>query len=488
MTAQTTEPRAERSATSAEHYPRPEEIDYSCRRPLLFLFTCSVLWLIVSLLFAVLTAVKMHAPGMLADVAALTYGRVAAISSSTLLYGFLSQAGIAIALWLFARNGRTFLVIPNGAIFGAIVWNLGVLAGVLGIMTGGMNHFPAYEMPYWTTPIFFAAFVLLGLSGLLTFVARNERELFPSTWFLFAAFFVFPWIMTVAYQLLGRYDVRGTLEPIISTWFANQFVLLWLAPIALAILFYFVPKLSAQPLYSRPLAIFGFWFYLLGATASGFQNYWALPAWMPVLSSVANALLAIPVLAILWNWHKTWTRHNIAFKRKDITSKYTAFAAVAFLVAGVLGAILSCPAFGETIGLTIFVQGAAMWTLYAFIGMAFFAAIYHIAPRLTEIDWPSPRLSTLHFGLTAAGIVLVTLALVLGGIVQGTAMNTPSIPYASTETIKGVSNRVVPYIGINTIGLIVLLVAQFFLLANLAKMMKAACIACCGIGAKEVAR
>ena len=120
--------------------------------------------------------------------------------------------------------------------------------------------------------------------------------------------------------------------------------------------------------------------------------------------------------------------------------------------------------------------------------MAFFAAIYHIAPRLTEIDWPSPRLSTLHFGLTAAGIVLVTLALVLGGIVQGTAMNTPSIPYASTETIKGVSNRVVPYIGINTIGLIVLLVAQFFLLANLAKMMKAACIACCGIGAKEVAR
>src|SRR5688500_20125531 len=110
MTAPTTEPRAERTPTSAERFPRPEEIDYSCRRPLLFLFTCSVLWLIVSLLFAILTAVKMHAPGMLADVAALTFGRVAAISSSTLLYGFLWQAGIGIALLLFSRKARKSVV------------------------------------------------------------------------------------------------------------------------------------------------------------------------------------------------------------------------------------------------------------------------------------------------------------------------------------------------------------------------------------------
>src|SRR5688572_28463291 len=322
MTAPTTEPRAERTANSAERFPRPEEIDHSCRTPLLFLLTCSVLWLIVSLLFAILTAVKMHAREMLADFAALTFGRVAAISSSTLLYGLLSQAGLGIALSLFESNGSTFLVMPNGCLIVSMLWNIGVLAGVLGIMAGGMNHLPAYEMLHWTTPIFFAAFVLLGLSGLLTFVARNERELFPSTWFLFAAFFVFPWIMTVAYQLLGRYDVRGTLEPIISTWFANQFVMLWLAPIALAILFYFVPKLSAQPLYSRPLAIFAFWFYLLGATASGFQNYWALPAWMPVLSATVNFLLAIPVIAILFNWYKTWDRHNRTKKAKDVSSKY----------------------------------------------------------------------------------------------------------------------------------------------------------------------
>ena len=75
-----------------------------------------------------------------------------------------------------------------------------------------MTHFPAYEMPPWTTLIFVVAFLILGLSGLLTFVARTERELYPSAWFLLAAFFVFPWISAVAYLLLGRYPIRPVLE------------------------------------------------------------------------------------------------------------------------------------------------------------------------------------------------------------------------------------------------------------------------------------
>ncbi len=481
MTAPTTESKNERRNAVADH-PLPPEIDYSCRAPLTLLITCSLIWLVVSLFFAVLASVKMHAPGMFAGVAALTYGRVAAVASSTLLYGFLSQAGIAVALWLFARMGKTLLVLPNAAIVGGLLWNAGVLAGVGGIMAGGMTHYPAYQMPPWTTPIFIVAFLILGLSGLLTFVARTERELYPSAWFLFAAFFVFPWISAVAFLLLGRYPIRPVLEPIIATWYANQFVMLWLAPIAIAVIFYFISKLSAQPLYSRQLAIVAFWLYLLGATASGFQSLSAVPAWMPVLSTTVNTLLAIPLLAIFYNWYQTWAGHNRAKKQKDVSSRYVVFSAVAFFVAAILIGILSCPQFDRVIGLTIFVNGVMTWTLYGFIGMALFAAIYHIAPRLTEIDWPSRRLASLHYALTFSGIVIVTLALVLGGYVQGSGINTPSLEFVE------VARRVVKYIGINTLGLLLLLAGQVLLLWNLILMLKSCALQCCGFGSKEVAR
>src|SRR5262245_21702126 len=107
MTAHAPEPVTARPVTRESEFPLPQEIDYSCRLPVGYMILKSVAWLVISLLFGILAAIKMHAPGMLANVPALTFGRVAAVASSTFLYGFASQAAIAAALWLFARMGRT---------------------------------------------------------------------------------------------------------------------------------------------------------------------------------------------------------------------------------------------------------------------------------------------------------------------------------------------------------------------------------------------
>ena len=60
----------------------------------MFLFTAALLWLGVGSLIAVLSSIKMHAPGMLAGQDWLTYGRIRPVAVDIFLYGFLSQAGI----------------------------------------------------------------------------------------------------------------------------------------------------------------------------------------------------------------------------------------------------------------------------------------------------------------------------------------------------------------------------------------------------------
>jgi len=476
MTAQMTETAPAR--TTGE-YPAAREIDQSCRWPVALLFTGSVVWLVLGLLAGVLASVKMHAPGMFADVAALTYGRIAAASSSLLLYGFLSQAGLGAALWLFARMGRTRLALPGAAVFGALVWNAGVLAGVAGTLCGGMTHHAMYQMPAWSSVIFFAAFVILGLSGLLTFVSRAEKELYPSNWFLLAAFFVFPWILAVAYLMLGRYGVRGPMEPVVATWYANNFLMMWLAPLALGVMFYFIAKLSKHTLHSRPLAVFGFWFYVLLAHMGGFQNTPGLPNWMPALSSVANVLLLLPMLAIAFNWGKTCGGKT--GKSGEPAAKYIIFSTMAFLAWALLLALLACPLVDQVVGLTIFVQGASFWALMAFAGMAFFAALVYILPRLLDVEWPSAKLAGMHFSLTVVGLVLVSLGLLFGGYLQGRGWNDPSMQ------VGAVVKRVVPLIGISTLGYLALLAGQVLLLANVGLMIKAACMQCCGCGGKEAA-
>jgi cytochrome c oxidase cbb3-type subunit 1 len=464
-----------RPAVPAGALPLPAEIDHSCRVPVLFLLISSVVWLIVSLVFGVLASIKMHAPGFLADVAPLTYGRVAGVASSTFLYGFASQAAIAAGLWLFARTGKTFLILPGGSLVAAFFWNAGVLVGNVGILIGSMTQYPSYQMPAWSSPILFIAFLILGLAGLLTFVSRLEKTLYTSVWFLIAGFLIFPWIFSVAFLLLGHYTIRGVFEPVVALWFSNNFIMLWLGSMALAILFYFIPRLSGQPLYSYALAVFGFWFYLLFSTASGFQNTPGLPNWMPTLSTVTNVLVLLPAAAIAVNWYRTWAGHNRAKKEKEPAAKYASFAAFAFFVAILLRTLLSCPSVDEAVGLTIFKTGVSNWTIYGFIGMALFAAIVHILPRLVEVDWPSMGMVKLHYGLTVLGIVLVTAAMMLGGYVEGNGMNNPGVAFNT------VVKQMTPYIGINSLGILVLLAAQLVLLWNMILLAKCALVNCCGL-------
>lgn len=479
MTAQTTDSIPVSRATAAPAQPLPHEVDYSGRIPLLILITCSLLWLAFSLFTGVFASVKMHAPGMLANVGALTYGRVAAVSSSTFLYGFAIQAGIACALWLFARLGKSYLMLPSGTIIAALAWNIVLLIGVIEVFGGNMNQFPTLQLPYWTATAFFVIFIVLGLSGLLTYIARTERDSYPSTWFLFAAFFSFAWVLTAAWLLLGYYPVCGIFQPIIATWYANSLINLVLAPIALALVFYFVSKLSQEPLYSYSLAATGFWFYILFAPATGFQNLAAVPNWMPSLSAVVNLILLLPAISFGINWYRTCSRAPKTNKNVDPAGKYMKFAAFAFLLGAFLITLISCPVVDTVVGLTLFIPGVSQWILYGFIAMAFFAGIMHIAPRLTETDWPSLKLGSVHYWLTVIGLVVLVLGLLIGGVVQGQAINNPAVAPVQ------ISKKVVPFIGVSTLGLLLLLIGQLALLINLFSMFKNAC--CCILPMKKEA-
>ena len=68
-----------------------EAVDRSCCGPVLFLAFSAVAWLLVYSLFALLAGVKVHASGMMADSAWLTYGRIQPASQLALQFGFLLQ-------------------------------------------------------------------------------------------------------------------------------------------------------------------------------------------------------------------------------------------------------------------------------------------------------------------------------------------------------------------------------------------------------------
>jgi cytochrome c oxidase cbb3-type subunit 1 len=67
--------------------------------------------------------------------------------------------------------------------------------------------------------------------------------------------------------------------------------------------------------------------------------------------------------------------------------------------------------------------------LYGFFTMVMFGSLYYIIPRITQREWPSLGLISVHFWACFLGLVLYVVPLSLGGILQGLAMNDASVPF-----------------------------------------------------------
>lgn len=456
------------SAPGAEKRLAASEIDASCRNPLLLLFVSAMAWLVLGVLLALISSIKLHAPGFLASPSWLTLGRVHPAAMNAILYGFASQAAIGAVLWMMCRLGAMRLPFQTTIILAATFWNLGVTLGILGILAGGSTGFAWLEMPRYASPILFGAYSLIGACTLAAFWGRSERSLYVSQWFLLAALFWFPWIYSAANLLLVFSPVRGVVQSIISAWFTSNFLGLWLGPVALAAIFYFIPKLSGRPLYSQSLAAFGFW------TLAVFSNWTGLgqlvggpvPAWMASAGIAASVLLLLPLISLAMNWHLT-LRGLYARAWENMTLRFILIAAGSYLVAGVLGIILSLREVSAFTHLTYVESAQSQLAVLGFASMALLGSIHYIVPRILQMPWPCERKVLAHFWCSAVGFGLVFLSLFLGGLVQASALHDPAVPFSA------VTASTTPFVGIATLGQFLFLAGQVTLLWNLLMMVRA---------------
>jgi cytochrome c oxidase cbb3-type subunit 1 len=122
--------------------------DRSSRTPVLFWLSSSMIWLLLGSIFGVIASVKLHLPDWLVTEAALTFGRVRPAHLNVVAYGWASMAGVGVGLWLIPRLFKTALVGGGYAIAGALIWNLGLLAGTEAILSGRSDGQEWLEFPW----------------------------------------------------------------------------------------------------------------------------------------------------------------------------------------------------------------------------------------------------------------------------------------------------------------------------------------------------
>jgi cytochrome c oxidase cbb3-type subunit 1 len=441
-------------------------IDRSLRHPVMFFLTSGAAWLAVSIVLGIIASAKVHSPEFLAGCSYFSYGRVFPAHINALVYGWGFQAAFAVIIWMMARLSRKECTASGLILTAGHIWNLGVILGLVGILSGNGTGVPWMEFPAFTWPVLLFSYFAILIWSFIQFRVRPEGHVYISQWYLLAAMVWFPWVFITANILLHCIPGHPVMAAGINAWYKSAVIFLFFTPVALGTAYYLAPKVTGHAVYSYSLAKLGFWSLAVIAPWAGMQKLAGapIPYFLPYLGAAATVLLFVPAIAAAINLLRT------TLASPDVLA---GSPALRFTIAGVGGlmllafsaVVLNLPE--STLPLTQFSlsgYGFEILALYGFFSFVMFGAVYFIVPRVTRREWLSRRLIKIHFLFSVYGIITVALVALFGGLQQGIGQEEWQQPW------QGAATRAYPYAVATTIAWCFILFSNVFFFIHLTLM------------------
>lgn len=406
------------AAASPELEARKEQDKSSSAAAFAFL-TSSMLWLVLGSFAGLIASQKLTASDFLTQSAWLTFGRIRTAHLNMVIYGWASMAGLGIALWMLPRLLRTRLVGERYAVVGAGLWNAGLAAGVVAILSGWTDGLQWLEIPWQIGILIAAGGALCAVPLFLTLLQRKVHHLYVSVWYIAAALIWFPILYVVAKVPYVHFGVE---QAVMNWWFAHNVLGLWLTPLGLGAAYYFIAKVLGRPIYSYNLSLVGFWALAMFYSQAGVHHLLGgpVPAWLQSVSVVQSVMMIVPVLAVGVNQHMTVAGRFAALKHSP-TLRFVVLGAVLYTLVSLQGSLEAVPFFNRVVHFTQYKVAHAHLGLYGFYTMIMFGSIYFVMPRVLEREWPYPKLIAAHFWLVSIGFAIYFVFLTIGGVLQGLA-------------------------------------------------------------------
>ncbi|MGB7483157.1 cbb3-type cytochrome c oxidase subunit I [Castellaniella ginsengisoli] len=405
---------------------------------------CAIVWLVFASAFGLISSIKLHNPEFLTEYAWLTFGRTRTLHLNMVAYGWCPMAAFGVAIWMLPRLLKTRLYGGRFALLGCMLWNAGLIAGLGSIAVGINDGLEWLEIPWQISILLVLGGALIALPLVFTLRNRKVGHLYVSIWYMGAALFWFPVLYLVGKMPAVHFGVE---QATMNWWFGHNVLGLYYTPIALASVYYFLPKIIGRPIQSYNLSLIGFWAlaFFYGQVGGHHLVGGPVPHWLITLSIVQSMMMIIPVLAFSVNQHLTMRGH---FKTMyySPTLRFIVLGAMMYTLSSFQGSFEALRSVSTVAHFTHFTVAHAHLGLYAFFSIVMFGAIYFVMPRVMAWEWPHPKLIILHFWLVTLGIGIYFVGLSIGGWLQGLAMLDATKPFMDSVLVT------MPYLEARTLG------------------------------------
>lgn len=409
------------------------EADRSSAFPVFMFIAFACFWLLIGSLAGLVASIKLHAPDWLVQEAWLTFGRIRTVHLNAVIYGWSSNAALAVIVWLLPRLLRTHLHGALWVMLGGAFINAGIAAGIGAVSVGWSDGMEFLEIPWQIDIFIFFGFALVILPALSTLANRKVEHLYVTVWYTVAALLWIAVLFGVA-NLPGVHT--GVQQATTNWWYGHNALGLWFTPVSVGTIYYFLPKVIGRPVVSYNLSLLGFWTlaFFYGQVGGHHLIGGPVPGWLTTLSIVQSVMMVIPVIAFTINMAGT-LQGRMQLARYSPTLRFMMFGGLMYLASSVEGSLEALRSVNAVTHFTHFTVAHAHLGMYAFVSMVMFGAIYFMLPRVLNWEWPYPWLISLHFWLAAIGIAIYVIGLSIGGWLQGLAMLDAARPFNESVTL-----------------------------------------------------
>jgi len=389
----------------------------------------TVFWGMAGFLAGLFIALQLAYPVLNLGLEYTSFGRLRPLHTSAVIFAFGGNALLCTSFYVVQRTCRARLAFPALARFVFWGYQLFIVLAATGYLMG-ITEAKEYAEPEWYVDLWLTVVWLAYLAVFVgTILKRSEPHIYVANWF-YLAFIITVAMLHVVNNLSMPVTIfgsksysafAGVQDALTQWWYGHNAVGFFLTAGFLAMMYYFVPKQAARPIYSYRLSIIHFWSLIFLYIWAGphHLHYTALPDWAQTLGMVFSIMLWMPswggMINGLMTLNGAWDKI-----RTDPIIRMMVMALAFYGMSTFEGPMLSIKAVNSLSHYTDWTIGHVHSGALGWNGMITFACIYYLTPRL----WDRQRLYSLrmvnwHFWLATLGIVLYAASMWVAGIMQG---------------------------------------------------------------------
>jgi cytochrome c oxidase cbb3-type subunit 1 len=389
----------------------------------------SLVWTFLGLSAGVFIALEMVFPDLSNGIPYLNFGRFRPVHTTSVILGLGGNVLFATSLFVVQRTCQARLA--GGKLIYLVFWAFQVfMFAAVGSYILGYTQGKEYAEPEWHLDILLTVIWLIyAYVYIVTIMRRQEPHIYVANWFFLAFILVvallhignglaipISWMSPKSVPLFG-----GVQSAMIQWWYGHNMVGFWLTTGFLGIMYYYVPKRAARPVYSYRLSILHFWalVFLYIWAGAHHLHYTALPDWTQALGMTMSLMLWAPswggmfngILTLSGAWHKLV---------EDPVLRFLVIAVAFYGMSTFEGPLMSIKSVNALSHYTEWTISHVHSGALGWVALISFGALYHTIP----VIWKRPemysiRMISWHLWLACIGIVLYITSMWVAGISQG---------------------------------------------------------------------